>query len=248
VSCEEQRILKNPAEQECLNERLAAANGYKRCPSCRAMIEKTEGCNYMTCRCGAHICWRCMNVFQTPQDTYEHLRTVHEGIYDEAPAGVVVGRAWNAGFLDLARIERERVAREQVFRRPMAAVANPFVDQYQNPDYRAQLMAEQLRRARAAVEEQVRALDADIEDRRRRALGHAAAEERARHIRAREALEERVLRAREEQARRARTWEMEYRAEAQRLREAAQRREESGGGQLDVVESACIWRYNQCSA
>jgi hypothetical protein len=174
-----------------------------------------------------------MNVFQTPQDTYEHLRTVHGGIYEEAPAGVVVGHAWNAEFLAeqaeaLARIERERVAREQVWRRPMAAVANPFVDQYQNPDYRAQLMAEQLRRARAAAEEQVRAVDADVEDQRRRARAHAAAEEQARHIRAREALEERVLRAREEQARRARI-EMEHRAEAQRLREAAQRREEERG-------------------
>ena len=226
VSCEEQRILRNPAEQERLNEQLAASSGYKRCPTCRVMIEKTEGCNHMTCKCGAHICWRCMNVFQTAQQTYDHLSTVHGGIYEEAPAGVVVGNAWNQDFLAgqreaLARIERERVAREQVLRRPMAAVVNPFVDQYQNADYRAQLMAEQLRRehARAAVEEQAR-------------LVRVAVEEQARHVRAREALVEQQRRAREEQERWVREeqerWAREEQERRARTAEAQRQEEERG--------------------
>jgi hypothetical protein len=111
-----------------------------------------------------------MSVFQTAQQTYDHLSTVHGGIYEEAPAGVVVEDAWNQDFLAgqreaLAKIERERVAREQVLRRPMAAAANPLVDQRQYAD---QLMAEQLRRARV----------------------RAAAEEQAKHARAREAFAE----------------------------------------------------------
>jgi len=151
VSCEEQRILKNLAEQERLNEQLATSSGYKKYPSCGVMIEKTEGCKRMTFKCGAHICWKCMNVFETPEETYGHLRAAYGGIYEEAPAGIVVGDAWNPDFLveqvgALARFERERVAREPVLRRPMAGAANPFVGQNQNAEYRAQRMADQLRR------------------------------------------------------------------------------------------------------
>ena len=147
VSCEEQRILKNLAEQERLNEQLATSSGYKKYPSCGVMIEKTEGCKRMTFKCGAHICWKCMNVFETPEETYGHLRAAYGGIYEEAPAGIVVGDAWNPDFLveqvgALARFERERVAREPVLRRPMAGAANPFVGQNQNAEYRAQRMAE----------------------------------------------------------------------------------------------------------
>ena len=247
MSCEEKRILKNPAEQERLNEQLAASSGYKRCPTCRVMIEKTEGCNHMTCKCGAHICWKCMDVFQTGQETYDHMRAAHGGFYEEEPAGVVIGGAWNQDFVAgqveaLARIERERLAREQVLRRPMVAAVNPFVNQYPNADYRAQLMAEQLRGARAAAEEQVRPVRVDVEEQARRARARAVAEEQARQIRAREVLEERVRRAREEQVRcaqeeqarrareeQARRERMEYLEEAQRLRQAAQKQEEERG-------------------
>lgn len=31
----------------------------KKCPKCRMWVEKSEGCNAMTCRCGTTFCWRC---------------------------------------------------------------------------------------------------------------------------------------------------------------------------------------------
>lgn len=31
----------------------------KRCPGCNAFIQRTGGCNHMTCGCGKHWCWEC---------------------------------------------------------------------------------------------------------------------------------------------------------------------------------------------
>jgi len=33
--------------------------GARPCPECGAAVEKIEGCNHMTCRCGAEWCWMC---------------------------------------------------------------------------------------------------------------------------------------------------------------------------------------------
>ncbi|KAF8464479.1 hypothetical protein BDZ91DRAFT_795718 [Kalaharituber pfeilii] len=50
-----------------------ARAGVKTCPKCQADIEKNDGCNHMTCKCGAHLCWHCMREF--PRETiYEHMR------------------------------------------------------------------------------------------------------------------------------------------------------------------------------
>ncbi|KAK4230734.1 hypothetical protein QBC38DRAFT_468680 [Podospora fimiseda] len=40
-------------------DRLATKKGWKPCPNCKSWTEKTEGCNQMTCPCGAHWCYRC---------------------------------------------------------------------------------------------------------------------------------------------------------------------------------------------
>jgi len=33
---------------------------WKRCPTCQVFIERTEGCNHMTCRCGHNFCYVCL--------------------------------------------------------------------------------------------------------------------------------------------------------------------------------------------
>lgn len=38
---------------------LARDKGWKRCVGCAAMVERNEGCNHMTCRCGAEFCMAC---------------------------------------------------------------------------------------------------------------------------------------------------------------------------------------------
>jgi len=75
--------MDNPEEQERLNEKWAQASGAKRCPSCRVWIQKTTGCNHISCRCGAHVCWTCLASFSTSDGTYAHLRETHRGANQE---------------------------------------------------------------------------------------------------------------------------------------------------------------------
>ncbi|KIJ40391.1 hypothetical protein M422DRAFT_209809, partial [Sphaerobolus stellatus SS14] len=60
------------AEEERLTQEWVDNNGVKRCPRCSIWIQKSEGCNHMTCACGAHICWKCMGVFGR-DDIYPHM-------------------------------------------------------------------------------------------------------------------------------------------------------------------------------
>ncbi|KAJ8599540.1 hypothetical protein CTAYLR_007123 [Chrysophaeum taylorii] len=38
---------------------LADAAGWASCPDCAAIVEKTEACDHITCRCGARFCYNC---------------------------------------------------------------------------------------------------------------------------------------------------------------------------------------------
>jgi hypothetical protein len=62
-------------------ERLKRELNIKDCPKCTTPMEKTEGCNHMTCGgCRAHICWVCMAVFETSGSCYDHMNKEHGGI------------------------------------------------------------------------------------------------------------------------------------------------------------------------
>lgn len=52
--------------------------GIKDCGNCGTSIEKTYGCNHMTCGgCGSHICWVCVMTFTSAIDCVDHLDTMH---------------------------------------------------------------------------------------------------------------------------------------------------------------------------
>ncbi|KZP26862.1 hypothetical protein FIBSPDRAFT_781690 [Athelia psychrophila] len=86
MTCAEKK-LNNDVEHERLNEELAAQSGYKKCPQCAVWIEKIDGCNHMECKCGAHICWVCMRIFDA-QSVYEHMNTAHGGMHGVNGDGV----------------------------------------------------------------------------------------------------------------------------------------------------------------
>ncbi|XP_062198433.1 E3 ubiquitin-protein ligase RSL1-like [Phragmites australis] len=49
--------------QGCVLARLAQGRNWRRCPSCRAMIDKIDGCKRMVCRCGTVFCYDCGSPF-----------------------------------------------------------------------------------------------------------------------------------------------------------------------------------------
>jgi hypothetical protein len=61
-------------------EKLKKELNIKDCPNCKTSMEKIAGCNHMTCvACKAHICWVCMQVFETSDHCYKHMNEKHGG-------------------------------------------------------------------------------------------------------------------------------------------------------------------------
>ena len=76
MTCEERDV----AEDKLFKE-WTSNNDVKSCPGCKAPIERSEGCNHMTCtRCQTHICWECLATFPRGQGIYDHMRVQHGGI------------------------------------------------------------------------------------------------------------------------------------------------------------------------
>ncbi|KDQ60169.1 hypothetical protein JAAARDRAFT_597882 [Jaapia argillacea MUCL 33604] len=61
MTCETYQALppdeRSPEDQLVLS--LAKAKNWRRCPSCTVIVELTQGCNHITCRCGGHFCFKC---------------------------------------------------------------------------------------------------------------------------------------------------------------------------------------------
>lgn len=79
LSCERYREFKEDPDSS-LKEWCSGRDNVKNCSVCGYTIEKVEGCNHIECRCGRHICWACLDVFETGNDCYDHMRNVHNAI------------------------------------------------------------------------------------------------------------------------------------------------------------------------
>lgn len=80
VSCEEHL---RAGDQQVLED-AKKKMGIKDCPKCKTSIEKTEGCNHMTCGgCQAHLCWVCLETFKNEKMCHDHLVIMHGGIFPD---------------------------------------------------------------------------------------------------------------------------------------------------------------------
>ncbi|KDQ28025.1 hypothetical protein PLEOSDRAFT_28175 [Pleurotus ostreatus PC15] len=112
MSCENARVSK---DHNGLSE--AWVRQMKKCPNCQAPIEKAGGCNHMACRCGAHICWRCMGVFGA-ETIYGHMNAAHGGIHDEGVVPEHVNYEEQELVLRQAREARQRAPAHAVVQIP----------------------------------------------------------------------------------------------------------------------------------
>lgn len=48
-----------------LLRQLAINSKWQTCPGCKAIVEKNQGCNHITCRCGAQFCYLCSCKWKT---------------------------------------------------------------------------------------------------------------------------------------------------------------------------------------
>ncbi|CAH8361460.1 unnamed protein product [Eruca vesicaria subsp. sativa] len=70
ITCEEfQKLADNErGRDDILLKKMAESHKWRRCPSCKFYIEKSQGCLYMKCRCGLAFCYNC----GTPSRDHSH--------------------------------------------------------------------------------------------------------------------------------------------------------------------------------
>ncbi|KAK9131518.1 hypothetical protein Sjap_012005 [Stephania japonica] len=61
IDCEEyQQLNENErGKEDIMALELAKQSKWQRCPTCRFYVERTEGCLFIQCRCGASFCYNC---------------------------------------------------------------------------------------------------------------------------------------------------------------------------------------------
>ncbi|KAK3584665.1 hypothetical protein CHS0354_001245 [Potamilus streckersoni] len=81
-------VLHVPCTKQKKGQRIRLIHGWKKigpegsCVHDALPIEKYDGCNHMKCRiCRIHLCWVCMQSFETKTTCYDHLSQVHGGFY-----------------------------------------------------------------------------------------------------------------------------------------------------------------------
>lgn len=79
LTCEMYQSYKE-ADQELKGWLQRDSHNRKLCPSCTTPIEKIGGCNYMVCTsCKSHVCWVCLQYFDSTRACYAHLANTHGG-------------------------------------------------------------------------------------------------------------------------------------------------------------------------
>ncbi|KAG9221039.1 hypothetical protein CCMSSC00406_0002361 [Pleurotus cornucopiae] len=160
MSCEDAK-LQRAEDHEQLSE--AWIQQRKRGPRCQAPIESSGGCNDMSCRCGAHICWTCMGAFSR-ETTYEHMDDVHDGIHDEE---IIPGRV---NYDEQRRVLRQtREARERAADGRRVPEVPRTIQLEERMRQEVEARARQVRRRETEILQARRAREVELEAREREA-------------------------------------------------------------------------------
>ncbi|KMZ74084.1 putative ATP-dependent RNA helicase [Zostera marina] len=80
ITCELYKEYKEEPDLSLIDWMKGKEEHVKKCPSCNFTIEKIDGCNHISCKCGKHICWVCLESFGLSEECYDHLRSIHENV------------------------------------------------------------------------------------------------------------------------------------------------------------------------
>ena len=78
--CQAQRDVQREAQRQARNQAQDQLDTdaptlpvlvLKECPNCKTMVERTGGCNHITCNCGAHWCWTCCSHTSSDGDAFD---------------------------------------------------------------------------------------------------------------------------------------------------------------------------------
>ena len=68
------------------NQNVALPPGYRICPNCKHIVEKTAACNHISCACGKHFCYYCgAGPWNDGHDCYSHMSNEHSGCFNNPP-------------------------------------------------------------------------------------------------------------------------------------------------------------------
>ncbi|KAL4439319.1 hypothetical protein ABPG74_016982 [Tetrahymena malaccensis] len=86
-TCSEYKISKNFTEDDFKLEKLAVDQKFRKCSNCKIWVEKNQGCDHMTCRCGYQFCYICGGAYlncDCPEQDYlldNHYLQALDSIY-----------------------------------------------------------------------------------------------------------------------------------------------------------------------
>lgn len=85
ITCEQFQALpldeRSPEDRATLQ--LARSKRWRRCYQCQSLVELAQGCNHITCRCGAHFCFRCGAKWSMVKGQYKCTRVPACEVWDE---------------------------------------------------------------------------------------------------------------------------------------------------------------------
>ncbi|KAH8177654.1 IBR domain, a half RING-finger domain-containing protein [Sarocladium implicatum] len=127
-----------------LTNQMAEEEGWRRCYRCRALVEHSEACQHMTCRCGAEFCYVCGLQWRTCQCNMQDLDDVKNRAQERREARRLREEVADADAAELRSILRQI----EEFEREEARKAEELAEQ-QRQEKRMRRERELLERAKA---------------------------------------------------------------------------------------------------